>query len=266
MPRVAGAMNAPFEDSRRLTGANLYFDVPGVALETAPGVACDAATLQRWRDNVARARAAIGWPDGAVAVRRHATGTSLAFAAPPDQLYVATEANEWALHAALGLRADDTPVDDDDPEPRPHVAHFDDDHALARLRMLARAEANPALMELLDAARGHGLPAHADDDTLSIGEGTGARHRQSARHYHNRRGGHTVGDGNHAREHHRRLAPAFTDVALVTAGLPERTANLVCRVQRHASGPLVKPEYLVAGLDGRCAWVQEAAYSVEDAH
>ena len=36
-------MNAPspvpFTDSRRLTGANLYFDVPGVVLETAPEVA-----------------------------------------------------------------------------------------------------------------------------------------------------------------------------------------------------------------------------------
>ena len=28
--------DAPFEDSRRLTGANLYFDGAGAALETAP--------------------------------------------------------------------------------------------------------------------------------------------------------------------------------------------------------------------------------------
>ena len=47
-------------------------------------------------------------------VREHASGASLAFAAPLDQLYTATEANEWALYAALGLRADDTPVDEDD--------------------------------------------------------------------------------------------------------------------------------------------------------
>ncbi len=30
-------MSEPFEDSRRLTGANLYFSGAGAALETAPG-------------------------------------------------------------------------------------------------------------------------------------------------------------------------------------------------------------------------------------
>ena len=69
---------APFEDSRRLTGANLYVDGTGSALETAPGLAFDAGTLQRWRANIARVRAALRWPDGAVVVREHATGASLA--------------------------------------------------------------------------------------------------------------------------------------------------------------------------------------------
>ena len=168
-------MSEPFEDSRRLTGANLYFDGPGAALEVAPGVAFDASTLQRWRGNIARARVALGWPDGAIVVRQHATGASLAFAAPIDGLYAATEANEWALHAALGLRADDTPVDDEAEVPRPHVAHFDDDEALRQLRTLADAEAKPGLVALLDAARVHGVPAHADDDVLSIGEGETSR-------------------------------------------------------------------------------------------
>lgn len=164
-------MKEPFEDSRRLTGANLYFDGAGTALETARGLAFDAAVVQRWRGNVARLRAALDWPDGAVFVREHATGASLAFEAPPDQLYTATEANEWALHAALGLRADDTPVDADNASPRPHVAHFDDDEALRRLRELAQAEARPAMLALVAAARARGVPAHADDEVLSIGEG-----------------------------------------------------------------------------------------------
>lgn len=164
-------MKEPFEDSRRLTGANLYFDGPGAALETARGLAFDAAALQRWRANVSRLRAALDWPDGAACVREHASGASLAFEAPPDQLYTATEANEWALHAALGQRADDAPVDDETASPRLHVAHYDDDEALRRLRELARAEANPAMLALVAAARARGVPAHADDETLSIGEG-----------------------------------------------------------------------------------------------
>jgi len=161
----------PFEDSRRLTGANLYFDGAGAALETARGLAFDAAMLDRWRANVSRLRAALGWPEGAVFVRQHATGASLAFEAPPDQLYTATEANEWALHAALGQRADETLVDADSAMPRPHVAHFSDDEALRLLRELAQAEAKPHLLALIASAQARGVPAHVDDEVLSIGEG-----------------------------------------------------------------------------------------------
>ena len=164
-------MSEPFEDSRRLTGANLYFGGTGAALETAPGLAFDADVLRRWRGNIARVREALGWPDGPVVAREHASGASLAFEAPLDRLYTATEANEWALHAALGLRAGDAPVDDEAEPPRPHVAHFEDDEALRRLRDLAESEAKPALVALLDAARAHCVPAHADDELLSIGEG-----------------------------------------------------------------------------------------------
>ena len=164
-------MSEPFEDSRRLTGANLYFSGAGAALETAPGLVFDAAALQRWRENILRVRERLGWPDGAVFVRQHATGASLAFEAPLDQLYIATEANEWALYNALGLRASNAPVDDEGESPRPHAAHFDDDEALRQLRELAAAEAKPALRDLMDAAYARGLPAHPDDDALSIGEG-----------------------------------------------------------------------------------------------
>ncbi len=164
----------PFEDSRRLTGANLYFDGTGAALETAPGLVFDAAALQRWRDNIARVRKALAWPDGALFVREHASGASLAFEAPLDQLYIAAEANEWALFSALGMRASDAPVDEDGESPRPHVAHFDDEDALRQLRALADAEAKPAMAALVEAARAHGVPAHADDEALSIGEGEAA--------------------------------------------------------------------------------------------
>ena len=168
-------MQPPFEDSRRLTGANLYFDGAGAALETAPGAAVDAGMLLRWRERIEQARDALGWPPGAIAVRTHGTGASLAFEAPPDQLYVATEVNEWALYSALGLHASDAPVDEDAELPRPHVAHFDDGEALRRLRDLARAEARPGLNALVAAARARGVPAHADDELLSLGEGEAAQ-------------------------------------------------------------------------------------------
>ncbi len=176
---MSTSVPTPFEDSRRLTGSNLYFDGPGAALEVpfkqASGAVVDAAMLLRWRDNIARLRNTLGWADGAVAVREHRTGASLAFAAPIDQLYTAAEANEWALYSALELHADDAPVDDESEVPRPHSAHFDDVEALRRLHALALAEAKPALIALLDAAHARGVPAHADDDEFSIGEGDHAQ-------------------------------------------------------------------------------------------
>src|SRR5690606_7787463 len=92
---TSGTAGVPYTDSRRLTGPNLYFGGTGAALETAPGLAPDAGVLQRWRDNVARARGALGWPDGAIVARTHATGASLAFAAPPAGRHPPPAPTEW---------------------------------------------------------------------------------------------------------------------------------------------------------------------------
>jgi UDP-N-acetylmuramyl tripeptide synthase/very-short-patch-repair endonuclease len=91
----------PFEDSRRLTGCNVYFDDTGAALETARGLVFDENALTRWRDNIAVARRSLGWPEVDIVARMHRSGASLAFAAPLDQLYTATEVNEWAWWSAF---------------------------------------------------------------------------------------------------------------------------------------------------------------------
>ena len=91
----------PFEDSRRLTGSNLYFDGTGAALETLRGLVFDETVLQQWQQNVRAAGFALGWQEDTQVLRPHRTGVSLAFTAPPDQLYTATEVNEWAWWAAL---------------------------------------------------------------------------------------------------------------------------------------------------------------------
>jgi UDP-N-acetylmuramyl tripeptide synthase/very-short-patch-repair endonuclease len=91
----------PFEDSRRLTGSNLYFPGTGAALETLRGLVFDDAALEQWKQNVHAARRALGWREDTLVLRPHRTGVSLAFTAPPDQLYTATDINEWAWWAAL---------------------------------------------------------------------------------------------------------------------------------------------------------------------
>lgn len=144
-------------------------------LETV-GVEVDDALIEAWRERVAHLRADLGWPGAVPVVRRHASGASLAVQAPLDQLFTATEVNEWAWLAALRTAR---PADMSDGFDRLHApAHpsaWDEVSALHTLRAFARAERNPALLALVDAARARGLTVLLDDDSLSFGVGHGAR-------------------------------------------------------------------------------------------
>ncbi|MEO9079914.1 MAG: Mur ligase family protein [Rhodanobacter sp.] len=159
----------PFDDSRRLTGANLYFNDVGAALESQ-GELPDETALQAWDAAVQRACAALGWPLQARVVRRHASGASLALVAPLDQLFSATEVNEWAWscayetqHGALAARW----------HAPGYPALWDEPIAMATLRAFAAAERQPALLPLVRAAELRGLPVLIDDEWLSIGAGDG---------------------------------------------------------------------------------------------
>ena len=163
----------PFEDSRRLTGPNPYFDGTGAVLETDVGAPVEASLLDGWRRNVERGLRALDWPLDTIVQRPHANGATLAFAAPFDQLYAATEVNEWAwlesLHAQgipIGIGVGLAPA---------HPIAGDGEHALRSLAMLARAEARPDLVALAAAAQQHWLPILIDNDVVSIGTGSGSR-------------------------------------------------------------------------------------------
>ena len=161
-----------FTDSRRLLGANPYFAGTGAALE-AGGAPVAPALLDAWRLRVARARAALGWPEAAVHAQAHASGATLALAAPLDQLYAATDANEWAWLASLAE------ANAEGDHPRFHApgyaAAWDEEQAFATLRALAAAEANAALVAIAEAAREHRVACLIDDDSIALGEGNGSR-------------------------------------------------------------------------------------------
>jgi len=173
----------PFEGSRRLTGANLFFAGCGAQLETV-GIEPGAALLNDWGARVRRARAHLGWPAGPLAARRHASGTSLALAAPIDGLLTATELNEWALCAALSAadparwrdleRALAAAALEDAAEGAEVIAPvLEESAALRRLTRLAAREAQPALRELLRASAARHLPYVLDDELLTLGAGSG---------------------------------------------------------------------------------------------
>lgn len=175
----------PFDASRRLTGANLFFAGTGAQLETE-GVAVDAQLLAGWRARVECARAHLNWDRPAVVARVHARGASLAIGAPCDQLYTATEVNEWAwcatlqahdpvrwrdLEAALGAAA----LEDAAAGESVLTPVLEQSTALARLDELARREARPDLVRLLEACGARALPHVLDDELLTLGAGTGGR-------------------------------------------------------------------------------------------
>lgn len=167
---VVSTPEPPFEDSRRLTGPNLYFVYPGAVLETLGPHARDADAHAAWAERVRAMCAELDWPAPEIVVRPHATGASLAFSAPIDRLYAATEIDEWAWCAA---------VDTGEADGRFHApgypAVWDRASAAQTLRRFADAEAKPEAVALLRAAEARGLPTLFDDDALSIGLGIRGR-------------------------------------------------------------------------------------------
>lgn len=164
------------------------------------GVAADDTVLTGWRARVDRARARLGWASSTsladssrvrpssqeTVARLHANGASLALAAPCDQLFTATEVNEWALCAALFERdpyhwaalQDALAVAAAEAEAGPASAVrpvLDEAAAMARFEQLADLEARPELRALLDAADARGLPYVLDETVLTLGAGVGGR-------------------------------------------------------------------------------------------
>jgi UDP-N-acetylmuramyl tripeptide synthase len=154
--------DAILTDSRRLPGPNRLFDRPGAVVDVVLPEAHAEAIIEAWRRRIVEVLGAVGWEGEEVRALRFPGGASLAFTAPVDSLYAATEVNEWAWAAAL---TDATAV----PAP-PALAE-----AARDLRAKIVAERNPALLALLDAARDHRVACVRDDRIVSVGLGTGSR-------------------------------------------------------------------------------------------
>jgi UDP-N-acetylmuramyl tripeptide synthase len=164
------------------------------------GVQPDDPLIDGWRARVHRARQQLGWAVSSsladstdvrpaaqeVVARFHASGVSLALAAPCDQLFTATEVNEWALCAALverdplhwaSLEAALVEAANAIPE-NPCAAVppvIEESAAMARLERLADLEGRPELRALIDAADARGLAHLLDESMLTLGTGAGGR-------------------------------------------------------------------------------------------
>ncbi|MBK9795311.1 MAG: Mur ligase [Holophagaceae bacterium] len=166
---MSGPGEFPFEGSRRLTGPNLYFGDCGAVLEASGST---PAACEEWAARVSAMRTSLGWPEGPVVARRHASGASLALAAPEDQLFTATELNEWAWASVVHSTCPATGAALHAPG---HPAAWDEASALQTLRHLAAAEVRPELVALMAASAQHDLPAFCDDELFTLGAGAGSR-------------------------------------------------------------------------------------------
>lgn len=147
-----------FIDARRLTGPNVIFDGVGSILDIACTPEEADQIVPEWADNVGRMLEALDWPSAEFAFVKLQGGISLAFTAPIDQLYAASEINEWAWAASafeLGASKE---------EP-------DFGEALAALQKSASEETNDELMWLISEAADRGKTLLWDDDEVSVGLG-----------------------------------------------------------------------------------------------
>ena len=122
-------MQPGLTDSRRLTGANLFWDLPAAIIDAGfgDGDGSDpAAFIAAWTDSARSLLQAVDRPEEQLASRVHDTGMSLLISAPVDVLYSMCELNEAAFEMARSSF-----------EPAPS---FDMDSRVARHRQLFEEE------------------------------------------------------------------------------------------------------------------------------
>ncbi len=158
---IASDPRLPEPEVRRLTGPGLLWPLPGAVLDVFTADFDSGRIAGLWQTHARKVLDAIGWTDQKITSRVFSGGVTLAVSAPRDLLYSAVFAGQtaWTFCAADLLNL-----------PAPNLAPL-----IADLLAVIGREANPALTRLLDRAKGRGLDALCDDDTLSIGHGAGSQ-------------------------------------------------------------------------------------------
>ena len=146
-----------FLDARRLTGPSLLFDEPAAVLDVLCTSTEAATFVPAWQARVEQMLAALGWAQERYRHCELKGGVSVAFTAPIDALYAATEINEWAFATVLAEQQGTVPPDLQD--------------AQSTIAASASEERNDALLALQAAAAEHGASFLWDDDIASLGLG-----------------------------------------------------------------------------------------------
>jgi len=152
-------------DSRRLTGANLYWGLPSAIIDVEVDTALVGgetvnALIAAWKSAAFELLEALDRGEERLWTRVFEGGASLLISAPIDALYSMCELNEVAFAQALS-RVDDGPA-------------VEVENETNRLRALFEEEAYPPVLAMQSAADRHGAPFLWDDDEVSVGYGLSA--------------------------------------------------------------------------------------------
>ncbi|MCF6289363.1 MAG: hypothetical protein L3J53_09055, partial [Proteobacteria bacterium] len=143
-------------DSRRLTGANLFWNKAGAILDVdIHGIDKDKI-INIWQKQCRKLLNALSWQSQQITHRVYAGGASLVISAPIDCLYAATEITESAWSLTVAAVNDEV---------------LDLDKILKRLHQEILGEQNHALIALQNAAALHKVKFLSDDDDISLGYG-----------------------------------------------------------------------------------------------
>ncbi len=154
-------MQLTLEDSRRLTGPNLFWERPGAIIDVFISGLPAAQVIEIWQAQIRSFLDAVGWNREQARSRIYLDGASLVISAPIDVLYAATEVNEAAWAATAGQLGG--------PAAPPFNAE------VARLKSVIAEESKPSLLALQQAAVDHRVRFLWDDDEVSIGYGPACR-------------------------------------------------------------------------------------------
>lgn len=150
-------MNIELLDSRRLTGPNLFWNLPGAILDVAVEGISAQRLISAWSKEAAALMEAVGWSSGNICSREYDGGVSLVINAPIDVLYAACELNEVAFKRAVASLDGES------------LADLDED--VRTLNDMVAKERKPALLDMQTAAARHEAPFLWDDDEVSVGFG-----------------------------------------------------------------------------------------------
>ena len=148
------------DSCRRLMGANLYSDQAGAVGEATVTDFSADRVAELWAQHVTRLLQAMVWRRVNLSIRTNAGGVNLFLPAPVDRLFTVAYVIEvaWYFCASDLLGRPTTEVS----------------AMVADLNNIMSREANPELCATLSEAKVHGIDYMLDDETVTLGHGTGS--------------------------------------------------------------------------------------------